>query len=297
VIRILFFTIFWALLAGCLLTPPVFSILKDLWPQFPWPFSRVFDRVILVGGGVYLFFRRYQLRDLMPGQFGRPKLRSFQVALIGFALSLLPCLIVLPFIVGDEVIWKSESFAVWYTRFPKILATGFVVGLLEEFIFRRLLFGGLQTRVSVWMAMLITSLIYGTVHFIAPLKSYQYPGLSPFVGFEYLAEIFSRLLLPGIPIGIFGLFLVGLVLCEAVRRMNGHLALAVGLHAGWIFAVKLSFYATEVKPGTVFAEGLGRRYFLVAEPLVWLAIGVTYLGVRFLSSSFAQKSIKNHSHR
>jgi hypothetical protein len=91
------------------------------------------------------------------------------------------------------------------------------------------------------------------------------------IGFEYLAAVFDRLLLPGVLPAFFGLFLVGVVLCIVIWRTRS-LLLCLGLHAGWVIAIKLASFSTVKTANFAYAEGVGRRYFLVAEPLAWVSI-------------------------
>jgi membrane protease YdiL (CAAX protease family) len=64
-------------------------------------------------------------------------------------------------------------------------------------------------------------------------------GANALAGIQHLFTTFSPFLdpLPLLP-GIFGLFLIGVVLSFALSR-SGNLYLAVGLHAGWVFSLKM----------------------------------------------------------
>jgi membrane protease YdiL (CAAX protease family) len=160
----------------------------------------------------------------------------------------------------------------------KGILTAIVVSVLEEAIFRGVLYGRLASRWGHWIAAMSSSLVYAVVHFIAPDKNFVYPGWSPTVGFEYMGVIVGRLASDGVLQGIFGLFLVGLVLCEAYRRARS-LWLSIGLHAGWVFALKASLFLAFVPAGMNFAEGLGRRYSFVAEPVTWVCVVLVWFAV------------------
>jgi len=74
---------------------------------------------------------------------------------------------------------------------------------------------------------------------VKPDVEYFLDPTDPLAGFRHLLNTFEPfseplLLLPG----IFGLFLIGVVLSYALARA-GHLYLAIGLHAGWIVGLKM----------------------------------------------------------
>ncbi|MBD2460786.1 CPBP family intramembrane metalloprotease [Oscillatoria sp. FACHB-1407] len=91
------------------------------------------------------------------------------------------------------------------------LALGIWVSLTEEVIFRGFLVNQLQQDYSPWIAAAIASGIFAVLHLL-------------WEGAEQL---------PQLP----GLWLLGMVLVLARWADNGNLGLAVGLHAGWIWAI------------------------------------------------------------
>ena len=122
-----------------------------------------------------------------------------------------------------------------------------VVAVIEEVLFRGVLFGALR-RAADWRAALaVTSLIYALVHFFgAP------PSPSPITWSSGLAILpamlagFVRIdeLVPA----CFTLFLAGTVLALSVQRTGG-LGFAIGLHAGWVLWVRSYGVLTGPAPG------------------------------------------------
>jgi membrane protease YdiL (CAAX protease family) len=85
---------------------------------------------------------------------------------------------------------------------------------------------------------MLSSLFYSALHFVEPGEPYFVVGLDPIAGFRHLFFTFTPFLQPlNIFPGMFGLFLIGIVLSYAFLR-TGNLYLAIGLHAGWIFSLK-----------------------------------------------------------
>ena len=121
-----------------------------------------------------------------------------------------------------------------------------VVATLEEILFRGGIFGGLR-RVLYWpFALLISSAIYALVHF---LQRAELTG--PVVWNSGLALLPHMLggfadfhaLVPG----FFNLTLAGVLLGLAYQR-TGNLYFSIGLHAGWIFWLKIYGHFTADAP-------------------------------------------------
>jgi hypothetical protein len=62
------------------------------------------------------------------------------------------------------------------------------------------------------------------------------------------------------------------------------------MHAGWIIVMKMSFFSTVVVPGAQFIDGIGRRYFLVAEPITWVSVLVVLFLVHTYASKFRKET-------
>ena len=115
--------------------------------------------------------------------------------------------------------------------------TAAVVAGLEEILFRGGIFGGLR-RVFHWpFALGLSSMIYALVHFFArtqdPATVYWTSGFGQLAlmlgGFMDWQQI--------VP-GFFNLTLAGILLGLAYQR-TGNLYFSIGLHAGWIFWLKI----------------------------------------------------------
>jgi len=127
------------------------------------------------------------------------------------------------------------------------MATAALVGVLEEILFRGALFGGLR-RVLPWpVALGLSSIIYAFVHF---LRSADVSGPVAWdSGLILLPHLFD--LHAFIP-AFLGLTLAGILLGLAYHR-TGNLYFSIGLHAGWIFVLKLFGALTVASPGIAVA--------------------------------------------
>jgi uncharacterized protein len=139
---------------------------------------------------------------------------------------------------------------------PRLLlsavGTGLSVGLLEEFLFRGALFALILRTARPLPALAFLSAFFAIVHFLKPPDDLQLPPVEWHTGFWLLGQIFGQLgnvdfLLAELIL----LFCVGWVLGWA-RLKTRSLWLPIGLHAGWVFGIKL-FSAASRKVAAIDA--------------------------------------------
>jgi membrane protease YdiL (CAAX protease family) len=268
-----------ALVITALLTPFVYSSLASLIVPFPWPFSRVFDRVLLLGLliAVILFRRELKLGSLK-SMLAQQKGLWLKPWLLGFGAALLGAFVILPFVVPALGLgWKFDrSIGGYFTQATKLLVAAALIGVLEEAIFRALLFKKLSLAWGFGRAALVTSALYAVLHFIAPDKSFQYSEFNLISGFEYIGAVAYGTHLMGHGAAVAGLFCVGMSLCWVFYR-GGSFWICCGLHSGWVVAVKgLGVITTQLDP-TMVLSTLSRRYLLVSHPLAWIMVIVVGL--------------------
>ncbi len=125
--------------------------------------------------------------------------------------------------------------------------TAIVVAVLEEILFRGGIFGGLR-RVLYWpFALAASSAIYALVHFL------QRSDITGAVGWNSGLVLLPRVLggfadIYALVPGFFTLTLAGALLGLAYQR-TGNLYFSIGLHAGWIFVLKIFGALAVQTPG------------------------------------------------
>lgn len=261
-----------AVVFGAAATPPVYAGLLSL--DFVFPFSRVFDRVAMVGAliGCLLLRRRFGFQELREALIQGRQGRWVRELLLGMALTAGMSFLILPFIVGTgELEWRERSVGFLLGKMAQIVPAALLISLIEESFFRVLVFRRLLTTCRMITAMAICSAAYALVHFIVPVKSFVYPGFSFGVGFSYVASVVERILLPATIFPFIGLFAVGMILCYVMMQTRS-IYLCIGLHAGWIVAVKMALHTTKLTPGFNWDSPFEARYFLASEPVGWGAI-------------------------
>ena len=208
--------------------------------------------------------------------FTKLKIKNeYRIALLALVVSAVCASIFIPrYVAAGELSWATRDINYWLVRIPKVLIGALIISVIEESFFRGLVFSNIKKVSGSLVAAFISSAIYASVHFIRPIGSWEYRGLSLTVGFEYLGEVFAAMMNLDLLPSFIGLFVVGLVLCRIFEK-TGSLVLCIGLHMGWVVAIKLSVYMTNSIPGYVY-EG-GRRYFLVGKPLVWASVILVFV--------------------
>jgi membrane protease YdiL (CAAX protease family) len=157
-------------------------------------------------------------------------------------------------------------------------ATAVLVGTFEEILFRGGIFGGLR-RMLYWpFALLISSMVYALAHFLQSAESGE-----P-VRWDYGLILLPRMLdgfadVHALLPGFFNLTLAGVLLGLAYQR-TGNLYFSVGLHAGWIFCLKIFGQLTVQAPRA--ATWFWGSDKMTDGWLVFLALAVTLAVFHFL---------------
>lgn len=244
--RLLIFLLF-SLALTCVISP--WMALGADWATARWPalvservpFSRVFNRAFMIAT-IVLFVAGHRI--LIPSRLKQILVLRFPAAaknlLIGCALALgSMALLVTVMTVADvytPFFRLSLAESVW--RFASALSAGVFVGFLEEVFFRGILFLSLRDQGRPLRAYVLVNLFYSLLHFVKPGKPYYLDQLEPLAGFGHLLTTFEPFLDPlSLLPGALGLFLIGVVLSYALVRTD-NLYLSIGLHAGWIIALK-----------------------------------------------------------
>jgi CAAX protease family protein len=217
----------------------------ERWPELlsgRVPFSRVFNRAFMIAGIiVFILGRRVIFPARLKTLLSVRSANSWRNLLTGWGLGVVSiALLVMLMSVADIFTpFFRLTWAESVSRVVSALFAGIFTGVLEEVFFRGILFLGLLQQGWTLRAYFLANLFYSLVHFVKPGENYFLNGVDPFAGFRHLLTTFEPLLDPAplVP-GILGLLLIGMVLSYALER-TGTLYLSIGLHAGWVFSLKV----------------------------------------------------------
>lgn len=266
---------------GALLAPPLWwagQALRDLVPFLgEHPFHRYLNRAVLVTAlvGLVPFLRSLDLRGLRAlGVEPNPHWRRDVAVGLLLSISGLWALGIVLLLSGGMSL--HEPFRWW--AFPQAALTGVAVALIEELFFRAALFGALRRSFPWPTALAWLSGIFAVVHFIKPHHTAPDPDpVRWWSGFVLLPHAVGRMAQPNqVILGLLVLFVFGWILGYAVVHTRS-LALAMGLHGGWVFALRS--YAEITKRSLEPTVWIGKNLRTGLVPLALL--GLSWLAVWF----------------
>jgi membrane protease YdiL (CAAX protease family) len=213
--------------------------------------------VFLILGG-YLLVRKLGL-DLAQLGFARGGSGFPRQAIQGFGLGVLMlalhtlALLALDVRVMDPDDWKSTAEGL--STLAKALGTGIAIALIEETIFRGLLFTALRRLAGVGTAIVVSAFYYAILHFLKTDWKPKGAEVAWDTGFRLLADAFGHLAV--LPFdSLLALFLAGVLLGCVRTAFPLGLGYCVGLHAGWVFVIRSAKALTNGLPD-------GRHAYLV----------------------------------
>ncbi|HEY1267929.1 MAG TPA: CPBP family glutamic-type intramembrane protease [Candidatus Binatia bacterium] len=274
-----------ALAAAAIFSPWLFQ----LWNSYassrrpPADFDQVFSAIFIFAGVALLlaspsFLRPRLLREAgLAGNERRNFFYGFILAVLSMAL-----LAVVMYFAGALAPGLSDPLYAIVRASGKALITALLVGFLEEIFFRGLLFKGLMEDYGGAAAFIGANLLYAAAHFFKAPEHFVLDGMDPLAGFRFLVFCLAPYLDTATTIpGLIGLFIIGVVLSYALLR-SGSLYLSIGLHAGWVFAIKtLSLYGDFTREGLGWAFGAKPK--LVSGVVTWLGILLVGAVVRLMT--------------
>ncbi|MEM7402236.1 MAG: CPBP family intramembrane glutamic endopeptidase [Pseudomonadota bacterium] len=166
---------------------------------------------------------------------------------IGFGV-----LIMLPVIAGlllteNRVIdtgWEVTANNI-LSLFLTALFAGVLIALIEETLFRGAMLTAIDKYGSVFFAILASSFIYALVHFLQPSDDINSQVLNWGSGFALLKDALNPLIQVKFIFDSFiALFLAGALLA-IVRLRRNRIAYCIGIHAGWVLAIKVFKRVTD----------------------------------------------------
>ncbi len=161
--------------------------------------------------------------------------------------------------------------------FITAIGSAVAVALIEEIFFRGALLGALRRAFSWPIAIGATSVFFSVVHFLRGDPAHRARDFAPTLSssFEVVAGMFWRFDEPAeIWLPAFNLFAVGALLALTVK-WTGSLAMAVGLHGGWVLALRgyQGCFQRLAEPGLLF----GRPLVTGLAPLVLVIVSALLL--------------------
>jgi membrane protease YdiL (CAAX protease family) len=243
---------------GAVLSFPAYELTSTF---ASWAFHRVASRVamlVLIGELVWLC-RHLHLRRARDFGYGLPWRRFLKVSCIGGAIGIATAAVGAAFLLSTHLRVATLSFT------PTLLARLFLVGLssgvavalIEETVMRGAMHTAIERESGPWTAALLTAPLFAVVHFFAKARiAPEDVGWGS--GFDLLVRSFSPLAQPGLVFDSFlSWLIVGLIL-SLTRVLTGNIAVAIGLHAGWVVVLRMLQEGTTSGAAPQYAFWVGR---------------------------------------
>ena len=253
----IFLVVGWLLLcvvAAALIAPWLFLGVQELAAQFQsldWlagkKLHRYFNRLVMVFAilGIFPLGRilGYRTRESL-GLCGTHRLGRLWTGFLASAVCL-GLLVVAIGLTGFTELDSKVDAARALKIFLGVTTTALVVAFVEEIFFRGFLYDLARKDLGRLAAVILVSFFYSLVHFIKSPGNYRIDevrwdsvfGLLPryFSGMQHLDSFF---------LGFLTLFVAGWILAWAYQQ-TGSILLSIGLHAGWVWALKMNGALTE----------------------------------------------------
>jgi len=231
------FFVFYFLVASALaaiIAPTLFHIFgNDAYKFESWVTRSALLMLVL---GIFPCFKYFEL-SLNKIGYNTSKAKAQKQIIFGFSSGLVILAFVITAILWLDIRLSSSDSNLSFKLLIKALLAGFIIALIEETLFRGLFF----TLAKKWhdsiIAVLVSSFFYAILHFIKPIQNIDQSTLSFSSGFEVIINAFQGLITLHTD-DFLALFAVGILLA-LVRLRTQSLIYCIGLHASWVFLIKI----------------------------------------------------------
>jgi uncharacterized protein len=247
-------------LIGALIAYPAFELTSTV---AHWAFHRVASRIAMLLLALELVWlcRHLNLTTRRALGYGLPWRRFLKISLLWGMIGAATAGIGAAFLLLTHLRVMDAEFTPSPVNFLRIfaigLSSGIAVALLEETVMRGAMHTAIERESGPWTAALLTAPLFAVVHFFAKVRiPTEEVGWGS--GFDLLVRSFEPLSHPALVFDSFlSWLLVGLIL-SLTRVLTGNIAVAIGLHAGWVLVLRMLQQATSTGNAPAYAMWVGR---------------------------------------
>jgi membrane protease YdiL (CAAX protease family) len=249
-----------AAVIGALVSYPAFELTSSF---ANFAFHRVASRIVMLLLVVELVWLCRHLGIVRKRDFGYglPWRKFLKMSLLWGAMGAATAAVGAAFLLATHLRVMQSGFTLTGLSLLRIfaigLASGIAVALLEETVMRGAMHTAIERESGAWTAALLTAPLFAVLHFFAK-ASIPAAQLNWGSGFDLLLRSFAPL---GHPALVFDSFLswllVGLIL-SLTRVLTGNIAVAIGLHAGWVLVLRMLQEATGSGDAPGYSLWVGR---------------------------------------
>jgi uncharacterized protein len=234
-----------AILGAILLAYPAFELVAGM----GWRFDRVASRLAMLIFALELvwYCRHFGLRSKKDFGYGSPWRRFVAQALLWGVIGMLTAAAGALFLLAADLRALAPDFLPSFGACTHLLligiGSGVAVALLEESVMR----GGLHTAIAresgQWAAAALTATLFAALHFFAKARI-PADELSWYSGYDLLLRSFVPLSHPLSVLDSFLAWTTVFLILSWTRILTGNIAVAIGLHAGWVMVLRMLQEAT-----------------------------------------------------
>ena len=247
-------------LIGALLSYPAYELTSTF---AGWAFHRVASRVamlVLIAELMWLC-RHLSLTRARDFGYGLPWRKFLGVSCTWGAIGIVTAGIGAAFLLTTHLRVVDPRFTPTALNLARIfligLGSGIAVALLEETVIRGAMHTAIERESGPWSAALLTAPLFAVLHFFAKTRiAPQDVGWGS--GFDLLLHSFSPLAQPALVFdSLLSWLIVGLIL-SLTRVLTGNIAVAIGLHGGWVVVLRMLQEGTVSGESPQYAFWVGR---------------------------------------
>jgi uncharacterized protein len=212
-------------------------------------FHRVASRIFMLVLAVLLVWvcRHLHLESKRDFGYGLPWRRFLKVCVVWAALGIATASVGAAFLLSTHLRVMNADFVPSAASFARIfligLGSGIAVALVEETVCRGVMHTAIERESGPWMAAALTAPLFAVLHFTAKARI-EAADLGWGSGFDLLGLSFAPLSHPGLVLDSFISWLVVGLILSLTRTLTGNIAVAIGLHAGWVVVLRMLQQAT-----------------------------------------------------
>ncbi|HYE34590.1 type II CAAX endopeptidase family protein [Methylocaldum sp.] len=175
----------------------------------------------------------------------------------------------------------------------KALGIGLIVAIIEETIFRGVLFAALRKTAGTVAAVLVSSFYFALLHFLRSDLKPAPTDVEWNTGFRIVGDALSHL--PALdPSSFLALFLAGVFLAWIRTAFPVGLGYCIGIHAGWVCIIKTTKAATNGVPSGYWSFLTGSYDGMIGYlTAAWMSVLILLLVIRIRRRSGPEKDRKS----
>jgi membrane protease YdiL (CAAX protease family) len=261
---------------SALIAYPLYTVVAEVGD---WPFHRVASRIAMLVVGLELLWlcRRLDIRTQSAWGYGLPWRRFLSVSAAWGLAGILTAALGALFLLRSGLRVAAQDFTATPAALARValvsLGSGIAVALLEESVMRGAMHTAIERESGPWAAALLTAPLFAILHFFA--KARIPPELLGWgSGVDLLLRSFVPLSHPGLVLDAFLSWLVVGLILSLTRVLTGNIAVAIGLHAGWVFVLRALQQSTVRSTSSAYAEWVGRFDGLLGYWLLPWGLGI-----------------------